>query len=90
MFKLLDNEHLCGAAKLKKKAHKMIEDGKCGGITKEEFDSTMTNMQPVMEYACRRGMKIGAVAVVAGVLIAGGAEMFGPRIREAVMKKLGK
>jgi hypothetical protein len=90
MFKFLDDEHLCGAAKLKKKAYKMIADGECGDITQEQFDETMDHVQPLMTYACRRGVKIGAAAVVAGVMIGMCADVFGPRIREAVMKKLSK
>lgn len=94
MIKFLDNEHLCGAAKLKKKAHKMIEDGKCGDITQEQFDEAMDHVLPLMVYAGRRGVRMGAAAALigatAGMAITKCAETFGPRIREAVMKKLGK
>lgn len=94
MLKFLDNEHLCGAAKIKKKAHKMIEDGKCGDITREQFDETMDHVIPLMVYAGRRGVRFGAAAALigatAGAAITKCAETFGPRIKEAMVKKLGK
>lgn len=94
MIKFLDNEHLCGAAKIKKNAAKMIADGKCGDITQEQFDETMDHVLPLMVYAGRRGVHIGAAAALigatAGMAITKCAETFGPRIREAVMKKLSK
>lgn len=92
MIKFLDNEHLCGAAKCKKKVLCGIKSGEITNpdVTPEKAIEAIDAVQPLMVYACRRGVKIGAAAVVAGVLIARGAEVFGPRIREAVMKKLGK
>lgn len=92
MFKFLDNEHLCGAAKCKKKVLKAIETGEITNpdVTPEKVDEAFDAVQPLMVYACKRGVKIGAAAVVAGVLTAMGVDVFGPRIREAVMKKLGK
>lgn len=92
MIKFLDNEHLCGAAKCKKKVLKAIETGEITNpdLTPEKVNEAFDAVLPLMVYAGRRGVKMGAAAVVAGVLTAKGAEVFGPRIREAVMKKLGK
>lgn len=94
MIKFLDNEHLCGAAKIKKKAREMIEDGKCGDITQEQFDETMDHIIPLMVYAGRRGVRFGAVAAMigamAGMAITKCAEKAGPYIRDIAMKKLGK
>ncbi len=91
MFKFLDNEHLCGAAKLKKKAHKMIEDGKCGDITQEQFDETMDHVIPLMVYAGRRGVRFGAAAAMIGAMAGMAcAEKAAPYIRNAVKKMLNK
>ena len=96
MIKFLDNEHLCGAAKCKKKVLKAIETGEITNpdLTPENVDEAFDAILPLMVYAGRRGVKLGAAAAVAGMvtgaLFTKCAETFAPRIREAVMKKLGK
>lgn len=96
MIKFLDNEHLCGAAKCKKKVLKAIETGEITNpdLTPEKVDEAFDAVLPLMVYAGRRGVRMGAAAALigatAGMAITKCAETFGPRIREAVMKKLGK
>lgn len=92
MFKFLDDEHLCGAAKCRKKVLCGIKSGEITNpdVTPEKAIEAIDAVQPLMVYACRRGVKIGAAAVVAGVLFAMSVDAFAPRIREAVMKKFGK
>lgn len=93
MFKFLDNEHLCGAAKCKKKVLKAIESGEITNpdVTPEKVDEAFDAILPLMVYAGRRGVKLGAAAAITGAVIADGALIvLGPRIRDIIKKKLGK
>lgn len=92
MFDFLNDEHLSGAAKCKKKVLKGIENGEFENtdLTPEEVEKAFTTVQPLMTYACRRGIRYGTVATLTGIALYKCAEKAAPYIRDAVKKMLSK